>query len=150
VRRGGLEIALRLARIEERKALSRLGAARANTAALEGRLAQLDELRAGARAGMALRSGDAVSAEILQQHSSRFAGAELLARGVSAKLGAARREENAARGVLAQRRLRVRGVANALERRGARERLHARRREAQRVDEAVRRVQAREDGDALA
>ena len=99
---------------------------------------------------MTLRTGEAVGADVLQQHSSRFAGAELLARGVTASLGGARREENAARGVLAQRRLRARGVENALERRGKRERLHAHRREAQRVDEAVRATRALEDGDALA
>jgi len=151
MKRDGLETALRLARIEQRRALARLGAARARAAALEQRLAELDALRTGARAGMALRPGEAVTAQVLQQHSARFAGAELLARGVNAQLGSARGEENAARAQLAQRRLRARGLTHALERRGARARLHARRRESQRVDESVRATRAREEaGDALA
>jgi hypothetical protein len=100
---------------------------------------------------MALQPGQAVTAQLLQQHSARFAGAELLARGVSAQLGSARGEENAARAQLAQRRIRTRGLTHALERRAARARLHARRRESQRVDESVRAARAREEaGDALA
>lgn len=151
MKRGGLEIALRLARIEERRALAKLAAARARTAALEDRLAELDGLRARARAGMVLPPGTAVTADVLQRHSASNAFAELIARGVSAALGGSRAEENAARAGFAQRRLRVRGVSHALERRAARARLDARRREARQVDEAVRSVLAREGaGDALA
>jgi flagellar export protein FliJ len=149
--RSGLAVALRLARIDQRRALALLGAARARSAALEDQLAALDALRARARAGMALGAGQSVAAEVLQQHCMQLAGAELLARSASARLTSARSAEESARAALAQRRLRVRVVANALERRGRRARLHARRREAQRIDEAVRALRARaEAGDALA
>jgi flagellar export protein FliJ len=149
--RKGLAVALRLARIEERRALALLGSARARSAALEDQLDALAAMRARARAGMALGAGESVAAEVLQQHCMQLAGAELLARSATAQLTAARSAEESARGALAQRRLRVRAVSNAIERRGRRERLHARRREAQRVDESVRALRARaEAGDVPA
>ncbi len=149
--RTGLSVALRLARIDERRALSQLGAARARTVALEDRLAVLDTLRAEARNGMAPGTGSLIAAEVLQQHGARLASAQLLIHGVNAKLGEARGAEEATRAALAQRRLRVRVVSNALSRREARERLHARRRESQRIDEAARASRAQtEAGDALA
>lgn len=151
MKRRGLAVALLLSRIEERRALAKLGAARARSAALQDRLGELDALRADARAGMALDSGTAVGADVLQQHSARFAGAELLARDVGANLVGARRDEELARAALAQRRLRARGVASALARRAARARQIERRREARRVDESVREARSRaEAGDALA
>jgi flagellar export protein FliJ len=137
--RRGLQVALRLAHIEARRALQELGAARSRSAALEERLAQLEAERAGARARLALGgAGGRASAADLQQHCAQLAGVKSVARAVMAQLAAARTDEESARRVLTERRLRVRVVSGAIARRDARERVHARRREARRVDEAVR------------
>jgi len=149
--RKGLSVVLRLAQIEQRRALHRLGTARARSADLETQLAELGERSARARAAMALGSGQSASAELLQQHAARLGGAMWLARGVSERLSGARAEESALRDALAQRRLRVKIVSKAIDRRRARARLAARRRESQRIDEAVRAVrECREGDDALA
>jgi flagellar export protein FliJ len=151
MKRAGLSVVLRLSRMEERRALQQLGAARMRSAALEDRLARLASERADALASMALAPGSTLAAATLQQHCARLEGARRQAARVGDELARARGAEESARGALAARRLRVRVVSNAIERRAARARLVARRREAQRIDEAVRSARSLvEAGDAQA
>jgi flagellar export protein FliJ len=147
MRRKGLPVVLRLAQIEERRALQRLGAARARSAELEARLAELEAQGSQARAAMALGAGQSAAAELLRQHAARLAGATWLARGVTENLVGARAAESSLRDAFARRRLRVRVVAKAIERRAARARRVALRRESQRIDEAVRGARARQEAD---
>lgn len=151
MKREGLGVVLRLARIEERRALAQLGAARTRSAALEQRLASLAADRADALAALALPPGKELAAGILQQHCARLEGARQQASLVGQNLAAAREAEESARSALAARKLRVRVVSRALERRAQRARLVARRHESQRVDEAVVAARSRSEvGDALA
>lgn len=151
MKRDGLAVVLRLARIEERRALQRLGAARARSAALEDRLRALAATRAGALAALAIAPGTTLAAEVLQQHCARLEGAQLASVSAGRDLSSARVAEESARGELVERKLRVRIVSKATLRRAARARLLKRRSEAQRLDEAVVAARSRsEAGDALA
>jgi flagellar export protein FliJ len=151
MKREGLSVVLRLARLEERRALHQLGAARVRSAALEDRLARLAADGAEALESMALAPGSALPAGILQQHCARLEGSRHQAARVGSELRTAHDAEESARAALAGRRLRVRVVSNAIERRAARARLSARRGEARRIDEAVRGVRSQgEAGDAPA